>query len=1194
MRFKDLIFKNRPLLLLIGLSLLLPAIWLREGLVVAYAEGGFTHFLIEPLRLLSIAKYTWWDIFGFGIENIRALPLTSYALLASGLQVFKIPPIVRQYLIFAAILLLSTISMYFLVIELVNKKKKLQLVALWAALFYILNPYTMNVWHRFASAIFGLPLPPLIFLLAIRLFRKASFLSAFLFGATVLLFSVNAVNPGYFIPFFLPAIFYVIYQTFCDRQFGQWKYFGLSIFLAAGLVFWWILPLLFGIWQEPYSVGFLNDIGTLQAISQRTPLLFISRLIDVSTIHWYGVNYYPGWIEFLIPALAIVAILLGKKNNKVLFFGLLLIMGLFLSKGLQPPGGAVFEWMFYHLPFFGMFRSPFEKFGLIVAFSYAFLVSFGLYSLGSKIKNETWNRAILLIVSILLLGISVWPMWTGELFSFWEGIIAEGVEVPTAEVEIPEYWHQAASFINQDKRDYRIIFLPQAPLDQIVYRWDHGYWGADFGSVNLLFNNPVITHLIWASHADAYRRLVLEDLFLAGNKVYPVLFSFMNTEYVFVRNDINEEALRGMILAMKPVPLTKINQIMDSSDFFNKVSSFGKLDLYELANQYFLPHFYIPQKIIYLNGGVEDLSHVASLEGDEIRSSTYLADTLGGKEEIGLDRAKEVIVKADLRTEEELGRIAPGLESLENVFFPYVRWRPDSFFHSLVLKKEDYNEWRLKNDPKELFEKKLFYATKRIAEMEKWGLTLGGDDWKETVKRYEQKMGEAFDLLERIKIEGKEDLLPLLSKLEASLQIHQKRMEKLGLNKERRVEFDNVLKDLKGRRDKVRVKHDSSQLVYEVDIPREGDYQLLIKNEDYNQHLRDKQLKLEFLGEEIIVPLVSESNDWLTAGNYELKAGKEELKLTKPETVNLLEPKGWQNHLAESVFVKEGILTFPQLESLFPTDTDVYFESMEEYQSGTNYRLVFDYSAAEDEAGIFLIETIDLGGKKAGAVIKETLPETILDSTGYFEKVFRSNPVAEKAEFYFWIKTKRKREDTRIFNLKIEKLFKPAIILRRDQPQEPFQTPKITFTKINPTKYRVKVEKATEPYFLIFSETFNDNWRAYIQTSDVELQMPGQIIASYFDGEIRESSHRRTFLGRDTFETWGKEPIAEDKHLLANGYANSWFLTPEDAGEKENYEIIIEFWPQRLFYLGLGVSFLVMLGCLGYLGIALVRKKNKK
>ena len=79
------------------------------------------------------------------------------------------------------------------------------------------------------------------------------------------------------------------------------------------------------------------------------------------------------------------------------------------------------------------------------------------------------------------------------------------------------------------------------------------------------------------------------------------------------------------------------------------------------------------------------------------------------------------------------------------------------------------------------------------------------------------------------------------------------------------------------------------------------------------------------------------------------------------------------------------------------------------------------------------------------------------------------------------------------------------------------------------------------------------------------------------------------------YETWLQKPIADNNnHLIVNGYANSWTINPKELclnnvkcvkNEDGSYdmELVIEFWPQRLFYLGLGISGTTLLLCLGYL-----------
>ena len=176
--------------------------------------------------------------------------------------------------------------------------------------------------------------------------------------------------------------------------------------------------------------------------------------------------------------------------------------------------------------------------------------------------------------------------------------------------------------------------------------------------------------------------------------------------------------------------------------------------------------------------------------------------------------------------------------------------------------------------------------------------------------------------------------------------------------------------------------------------------------------------------------------------------------------------------------------------------------------------------------------------------------------------------------------------------LETDKLADSTNLKKRAQATDSkLQVPNITFIKINPTKYRIKVEGAKEPYTIVFSESFHQGWKAYINKAQNDY---GKTVASYFDGQIKEGTHRSIFLDRNTFEAWDKKPIPEDRHLLVNGYANSWYIKPEDAGGKEDYEIIIEFWPQRLFYIGLFISGLTLVGFLVYLIYDYLEKKKKK
>lgn len=76
-------------------------------------------------------------------------------------------------------------------------------------------------------------------------------------------------------------------------------------------------------------------------------------------------------------------------------------------------------------------------------------------------------------------------------------------------------------------------------------------------------------------------------------------------------------------------------------------------------------------------------------------------------------------------------------------------------------------------------------------------------------------------------------------------------------------------------------------------------------------------------------------------------------------------------------------------------------------------------------------------------------------------------------------------------------------------------------------------------------------------------------------------------------ETWFKTPIKESNHLVANGYANAWLIEVDDfckinkcvKNSDGSYEIelVLEFWPQRLFYLEFAMSMILVIYSIVYL-----------
>jgi hypothetical protein len=107
----------------------------------------------------------------------------------------------------------------------------------------------------------------------------------------------------------------------------------------------------------------------------------------------------------------------------------------------------------------------------------------------------------------------------------------------------------------------------------------------------------------------------------------------------------------------------------------------------------------------------------------------------------------------------------------------------------------------------------------------------------------------------------------------------------------------------------------------------------------------------------------------------------------------------------------------------------------------------------------------------------------------------------------------------------------------------------VFWQRVSPTMYDVFVDKKnSDPEYMVFSELFSSGWEAY-----------------YDNGQ----------------------KIPEDKHFLANGYANAWIIDKPGS-----YSVTIKYKPQEILEVGQKVSFVsVVLATIFVSALSLRRKK---
>jgi len=166
----------------------------------------------------------------------------------------------------------------------------------------------------------------------------------------------------------------------------------------------------------------------------------------------------------------------------------------------------------------------------------------------------------------------------------------------------------------------------------------------------------------------------------------------------------------------------------------------------------------------------------------------------------------------------------------------------------------------------------------------------------------------------------------------------------------------------------------------------------------------------------------------------------------------------------------------------------------------------------------------------------------------------------------------------------------------------------MSFTKTNPTKYKVNISNVKTDQDIQFLDSFHSQWNLYLNPIKSNSK-DCNVIQEYNneDKNIKECEHTQKFFEGEELSYLWKQPVFEDSHKFVYDYANQWTIDPEyikanfdKSYYKENpdgsidIELTLYFKPQSYFYLGIIISGTTLILCLGYLGYTFYRQRKKK
>ncbi len=570
------------LLLIVAISSHL--IWFDFSSVLNFSD--WRYWPDGPTGELWYAWSPWVSYFNFGSNNLQ-IPFLFFKSIWSlfvnlgfsyddGTKITFLVPIA----------FLGFLSPFFLIKKMTNDN----VISFVSALFFGTTTYFLIKQTSHLPIAFVYAFSPLIFYFFLKALRENKLYDWLIF---VLTFWIGICYEMRIMLIFLVIL--LIYFLFFFREYFQeiWKkafFFAIILFL---LNFFWILPTFFG--------GVASDVSSVAGRGVFGDNLFdISKSFTLSEWSWTG-NYpdmsFQSQSVFLhlwfIPIIAFSSLLfIGKINKRekkiILFFTILSLLGILLTKQSSQPFKGIYLWLYENLPGFSLFREA-SKFYLLTAFGYLGMLGYGLVVLKNTLAGKIGKKAYCIILTsiIVVSFLNLKPLFSGKIGTMF---VAR---------EMPEDYVVLNEFISKQDDYFRTFWIPY------VSRWG-----------NYSINHPKVDGMgvfsdEWSDFLDNYN----QDLHNWGVQKHHKILHLFNQDF---SNELFDVA------SIKYVVLPLIDTENDDNffrflgdnrdyfvkkledvDFLKKID-IGTQELVVYENENYVPHIYLSSEKNIFNEKIVD------------------------------------------------------------------------------------------------------------------------------------------------------------------------------------------------------------------------------------------------------------------------------------------------------------------------------------------------------------------------------------------------------------------------------------------------------------------------------------------------------------------------------------------------------------------------------------------------------------
>ncbi len=1163
-KYKEIFF-----LLLISL---IPLLWYGTGShqLIFSNDVGYN---LNPVGLFKSKLFAWESTLNFGSTQAELTGFIPNFSIEALLTLLSHSVFNAQKIYVVSWFFTIMIVMYWFVKKIPVFANK-PYMAFMAAVLFGINHFQLYAWRIFWRGLFSTYVTlPIFFILLTEYFeeRRSLIRTSIFISLTLFLFNGGGSPPtfGALILLVLTLVLYYFLSGLLHKSAIHFLKKCTLLFIVAGLFTflissYWLLPYIYYA-KNSYSTivsgigGVLQTLAWTDVVSANTSILNLLRASG--TALWgadvagyaqvYSQNPFFIILSYLAPVLALSAIIVAKKSSErkyIYIFSVFVVIAVLFSAGTHAPLRGFYVFLLKTIPGYVIFRSPIWKFGGLLWFSYAVLISFTIstfkeriYAYSDRMKEvkKLISHLIPVMFLVIVFGYN-FPFFNGNFYKWNVGLdIME---------EIPQYVLDFGKWVDTNLNDdSRTLLLPDLNTNWRAEAYKWGYWSLGPATYYVTTKNTLTNESSLINKEPP----IVDSLYAALRNNDPIwlnLAKLLNVRYLLLQNDFFYN------LSWQPTtPPSVYKSILTNSKDVAPLQTFAEWELYKVTGNT-TPIIYTPTVLNFAGTDGTAIKDILEINSNRSLSArpliVFLDDSITDKVKNNLPEGNNVIIQAKcvLCKPEEITSVTNSIFSE----IPYASLLPDSVFYFYISWKEDRMLKNTSNFADQRIDVDLALADKRLSEINQLisrkDRSGSNDLIKLTAQRYSNLLADIMRQQTNLSESARNDyLVRILEYLEAQRRYIREISDQNMISKLIPDLSYSILRATQEIKTNVWMTNEENDQKFTVNLDKADNYSLTISNN------KGKQTSVFIDGNR----QTAEDTVFLTQGVHQVE-------LRSPND-NLVDSQ----HATSS---GQYDLNYGEKVS-FPVSG---FSGQNTYQIKFNYRII------QGKAPSVILHQ-DNDEKSIGTDLSSDNSLKDDGKWNNFTKVFSSN-VDAKSGVIDIIKMGFDNSESifEISNLTVNEMVTPQLLFVRKSGGSSLYAPRITFQKLSPIRYRVHVENATAPYFLNFGEQFDRSWEIYMKNSQ-PLSLRDGHFTSYFNGDVKEIRPQNIFLDRELFTDVMSKASGGNFHFQTNGFGNGWYITKIGT-----YDISIVYWPQVFYYFGIIISGIILL-----ISLAILFKLNK-